>query len=238
VLRVWSSRVEDRRGSFFFGGSRESGCLAMDYRDEADAALERFAIAPFTLAQRVVAFRILFCRWVKRVRIAIAKRAQEVWQVWRRVMYRWLKGVSSWLNPRNPSVILLAAVVATMILRRAKVGSAKAERAYKRKFWSNLMKTALTYEEWAHAARMLEREDTRRKDSDLYDEDLVRSKLNELRLRRLEGGVEDILFCIRADLVRNLGNMCNPELHKGRLQTPRLIQEYINEVRYIIIQYF
>ncbi|KAG0583013.1 hypothetical protein KC19_3G102400 [Ceratodon purpureus] len=204
----------------------------MDYSDDADAALEHFAIGPLGLAQRVVAFRILFCRWVKKVRIASTKRVEEVWKVWRRVFHRWLRGVSSWLNPRNPSVILLAAVVATMLLRRAKVGSQKAERAYKRKFWSNLMKTALTYEEWAHAARMLEKEETRRKDSDLYDEDLVRSKLNELRLRRLEGGVEDILFCIRADLVRNLGNMCNPELHKGRLQTPRLIQEYINEVRY------
>jgi len=204
----------------------------MDYSDDADAALEHFGIGPLTLAQRVVAFRVLFCRWLKEVRIVIAKRALRVWKVWKRALYLFFRGVSSWLNPRNPSVILLAAVVATMLLRRAKVGSQRAERAYKRKFWSNLMKTALTYEEWAHAARMLEKEDNRRKDSDLYDEALVQSKLNELRLRRLEGGVEDILFCIRADLVRNLGNMCNPELHKGRLQTPRLIQEYINEVRY------
>lgn len=204
----------------------------MDYSDDADAALEHFGIGALTLAQRVVAFRVLFCRWLKEVRIVIAKRALGVWKVWKRALYVLFRGVSSWLNPRNPSVILLAAVVATMLLRRAKVGSQRAERAYKRKFWSNLMKTALTYEEWAHAARMLEKEDNRRKDSDLYDEALVMSKLNELRLRRLEGGVEDILFCIRADLVRNLGNMCNPELHKGRLQTPHLIQEYINEVRY------
>lgn len=204
----------------------------MDYSDDADAALEHFGIGPLTLTQRVVAFRVLFCRWVKEVRIVVAKRAQRVWKVWRRAMCVLFRGASSWLNPRNPTVLLLAAVVATMLLRRAKVGSQRAERAYKRKFWSNLMKTALTYEEWAHAARMLEKEDNRRKDSDLYDEALVQSKLNELRLRRLEGGVEDILFCIRADLVRNLGNMCNPELHKGRLQTPRLIQEYINEVRY------
>ncbi|CAO1944866.1 unnamed protein product [Urochloa humidicola] len=35
---------------------------------------------------------------------------------------------------------------------------------------------------------------------------------------------------MRADLLRNLGNMCNPELHKGRLQVPRLIKEYIEEV--------
>ena len=207
----------------------------MDYVDDTDAVLEHFAIGPLSLAQRVMAFRVLFCRWVKKVRIVIAKRTEQIWKIWRRILYSLLRGVSSWLNPRNPSVILLAAVLATMLLRRAKVGSLKAERAYRRKFWSNLMKTALTYEEWAHAARMLEKEENRRKDSDLYDEDLVRSKLNELRLRRLEGGVEDILFCIRADLVRNLGNMCNPDLHKGRLQTPRLIQEYINEVRYIIV---
>lgn len=92
------------------------------------------------------------------------------------------------------------------------------------------MKSAFTYDEWAHAARMLEKECGRRKDSDLYDEDLVKTKLQELRLRRKEGNVQDILFCLRTDLVRNLGNMCNPELHMGRLQVPILIQDYIDEV--------
>ncbi|CAH8353315.1 unnamed protein product [Eruca vesicaria subsp. sativa] len=38
------------------------------------------------------------------------------------------------------------------------------------------------------------------------------------------------MFCMRADLVRNLGNMCSSELHKGRLQVPRHIKEYIDEV--------
>ena len=61
-------------------------------------------------------------------------------------------------------------------------------------------------------------DDLRLQDSDLYDEDLVRAKLEELQLRRREGGVEEIAFAVRTDLVRNLGNMCNPELHKGRLQ--------------------
>lgn len=196
-----------------------------------DAALELFAIGPLTLVQRVIAFRVLFCRWTKQVRISVFKRALQAWKIWKHVIAVWLNGIFAWLSPRNPSVLLVGALAATMLLTRAKVGSQKAERAYRRKFWSNLMKSASTYEEWAHAARMLEKEQTRRVDSDLYDEELVRGKLNELRLRRLEGGVEDIFFCIRADLVRNLGNMCNPELHKGRLQTPRLIQEYINEVR-------
>uniref|UniRef100_A0A0D9V5Z6 PNPLA domain-containing protein n=1 Tax=Leersia perrieri TaxID=77586 RepID=A0A0D9V5Z6_9ORYZ len=109
--------------------------------------------------------------------------------------------------------------------------------AYRRKFWRNMMRAALTYEEWAHAARMLDRETTaaapRRAgatDADLYDEELVRNKLRELRHRRQEGSLRDIVFCMRADLLRNLGNMCNPELHKGRLQVPKLIKEYIEEV--------
>lgn len=85
-----------------------------------------------------------------------------------------------------------------------------------------MMRAALTYKEWAHAARMLDRETPRRAtDADLYDEELVLNKLRELRHRRQEGSLRDIVFCMRADLLRNLGNMCNPELHKGRLQVLR-----------------
>lgn len=83
------------------------------------------------------------------------------------------------------------------------------------------MKSAVTYEEWAHAARMTEREimaGKRSMEGDLYDEELVREKVRELRMRREGGSLRDVVFCMRADLVRNLGNMCNPKLHKGRLQ--------------------
>lgn len=52
----------------------------------------------------------------------------------------------------------------------------------------------------------------------MYDEDLVRAKLEDLKQRRLQGDVDEIVFALRTDLLRNLGNMCNPELHKGRLQ--------------------
>lgn len=55
-------------------------------------------------------------------------------------------------------------------------------------------------------------------DDELYDEELVRAKLEDLKQRRLQGDVDEIVFALRTDLLRNLGNMCNPELHKGRLQ--------------------
>lgn len=93
------------------------------------------------------------------------------------------------------------------------------------------MKCALTYEEWAHAAKMLDKEmPLRVNESEFYDEELVRCKLRELQQRREEGSLRDIVFCMRADLMRNLGNMCNPQLHKGRLQVPKLIKDYIDEV--------
>lgn len=81
-----------------------------------------------------------------------------------------------------------------------------------------MIRSALTYEEWAHAAKMLEKETVKINESDLYDEELVRHKLEELKQRRQAGSLRDVVFYMRADLLRNLGNMCNPELHKGRLQ--------------------
>jgi hypothetical protein len=33
-----------------------------------------------------------------------------------------------------------------------------------------------------------------------------------------EGSIWDVVFCMRGNLVRNLGNTCNPELHKGMLE--------------------
>ncbi|KDP26217.1 hypothetical protein JCGZ_22463 [Jatropha curcas] len=136
----------------------------------------------------------------------------------------------SWLHPRNPQGILAMVTIIAFLLKRYTNVKSRAEMAYRRKFWRNMMRTALTYEEWAHAAKMLDKETPKMNESDLYDEELVRNKLQELRHRRQEGSLRDIIFCMRADLIRNLGNMCNPELHKGRLQVPKLIKEYIDEV--------
>jgi TAG lipase/steryl ester hydrolase/phospholipase A2/LPA acyltransferase len=123
-------------------------------------------------------------------------------------------------------------MVTTMafLLNRYTSLKAKAEMAYRRKFWRNMMRAALTYEEWSHAAKMLDKETPKVNETDLFDVELVSNKLDELKHRRHEGSLRDIIFCMRADLVRNLGNMCNPELHKGRLHVPRLIKEYIDEV--------
>ncbi|CAA6654102.1 unnamed protein product [Spirodela intermedia] len=138
--------------------------------------------------------------------------------------------VLSWFHPRNAQGILVMVTLVAFLLKRFTNVRARAESAYRRKFWRNMMRSALTYEEWGHAAKMLDKEQPKTNEADLYDEELVRNKLQELRQRRQEGSLRDIVFCMRADLFRNLGNMCNPQLHKGRLQVPKLIKEYIDEV--------
>ncbi|XP_042512059.1 triacylglycerol lipase SDP1-like [Macadamia integrifolia] len=196
----------------------------MDISNEA--RVDRFSIGPSTIIGRTIAFRILFCKSISNLRQQIF---HVLWDQFCRLKDSVIP-VISWFNPQNPQGILAMVILIGFLLNRYTDIKMKAELAYRRKFWRNMMKVALNYDEWVHTAKMLDKETPKKNESDLYDEELVRNKLQELRLRREDGSLRDIIFCMRADLVRNLGNMCNPELHKGRLQVPKLIKEYINEV--------
>lgn len=196
----------------------------MDISNEA--SVDPFSIGPSTILGRTIALRILLCRSFSHFR-------HQMFVVLWSYICRFKESVMpvvSWFHPRNPQGILAMVTLIAFLLKRYTNVKLKAELAYRRKFWRNMMRTALTYEEWAHAAKMLDKETPRLNESDLYDVELVKNKLEELRHRRQEGSLRDIIFCMRADLIRNLGNMCNPELHKGRLQVPKLIKEYIDEV--------
>ncbi|CAH2063876.1 unnamed protein product [Thlaspi arvense] len=196
----------------------------MDISNEAN--VNSFSIGPTSMIGRTIAFRILFCKSMSPLRHKLL-----------RFLWCFLGGAKafltpfvSWLHPRNPQGILAMVTTIAFMLNRYTSLKAKAEMAYRRKFWGNMMRAALSYEEWSHAAKMLDKETPKVNETELFDVELVCNKLEELRTRRHEGSLRDIIFCMRADLVRNLGNMCNPELHKGRLQVPRLIKEYIDEV--------
>ncbi|GLT63161.1 hypothetical protein SLA2020_357420 [Shorea laevis] len=196
----------------------------MDISNEA--SVDPFPIGPSTVVGRTIAFRILFCKSMSQFRY-------QVFHVLLKFIYRcrnFLENVISWLHPQNPQGILAMVTIIAFLLKRYTNVKLRAEMAYRRKFWRNMMRGALTYEEWFHAAKMVDKETPKMNEWDLYDEELVRNKIKELRHRRHEGSLRDIIFCMRADLIRNLGNMCNPELHKGRLQVPKLIKEYIDEV--------
>ncbi|KAK1317307.1 Triacylglycerol lipase SDP1 [Acorus calamus] len=191
-----------------------------------EARLDRFSIGPSTIVGRTIAFRILLCSSMSHFRHHLFRALQAILLRLRETV----GPVLSWFHPKNPQGILVMVTLIAFLLKRYTNVRQRAKSAYKRKFWRNMMRSALTYEEWAHAAKMLDKETPRMNESDLYDEELVKNKLQELRHRREDGSLRDIVFCMRADLLRNLGNMCNPELHKGRLQVPKLIKEYINEV--------
>ncbi|XP_074320525.1 triacylglycerol lipase SDP1-like [Silene latifolia] len=191
-----------------------------------EANVDSFSIGPTSIVGRTIAFRILFCK-----SMAIF-RAQVVHALigYIRMVKGYVGPILSWFHPRHPQGILAMVTIIAFILKRYTNVKRRAEVVYRRKFWRNMMRSALTYEEWAHAAKMLEKESPKLNEAMFYDEELVRNKLQELWHRRQEGSLRDIIFCMRADLIRNLGNMCNPELHKGRLQVPKLIKEYIDEV--------
>ncbi|CAN0907928.1 Triacylglycerol lipase SDP1 [Linum grandiflorum] len=196
----------------------------MDVSNEA--TVDPFKIGPSSILGRTIAFRVLFCK-------SMASLRHQIHHLLLRCIYRlrnFLGPILSWLHPRNPQGILVMVTVVAFLLKRYTSVKTKAEMAYRRKFWRNMMRTALTHEEWAHAAKMLDKETPKLNESEFYDVELVRNKLQELFHRRQEESLRDIMFFMRADLVRNLGNMCNPELHKGRLHVPRLIKDYIDEV--------
>ncbi|KAK4481684.1 hypothetical protein RD792_012591 [Penstemon davidsonii] len=200
----------------------------MDISNEAN--VDPFSIGPSSLIGRTIAFRVLFCKSMSHLRHQIFKLLLISFYKIKNGLRDYLSPLLSWFHPRNPQGILVMVTVLAFLLKRYTNVKIRAEMAYKRKFWRNMMRSALTYEEWAHAAKMLDKETLKMNEADLYDEELVRNKLQELHHRREEGSLRDIMFFMRADLVRNLGNMCNPELHKERLQVPKLIKEYIDEV--------
>ncbi|XP_024981920.1 triacylglycerol lipase SDP1-like [Cynara cardunculus var. scolymus] len=200
----------------------------MDVSNEA--SVDPFLIGPSTIIGRTIAVRVLFCNSMNHFRHQVLHLLLYYIERVKTNVSAVVTPANSWLHPRNPQGILLLVILIAFVLKRYSKVKTRAEMAYKRKFWRNLMRAAITYEEWAHAAKMLDKETPKTIEHNLYDEMLVRSKLEELRHRREECSLRDIVFCMRADLVRNLGNMCNPELHKGRLQMPKLIKEYIDEV--------
>jgi TAG lipase / steryl ester hydrolase / phospholipase A2 / LPA acyltransferase len=184
----------------------------MDITNEAK--VDSFSIGPSTFIGRTIALRVLLCKSVNHLRYQIARFLAAIFCTARDAVGPAL----SWFHPKNTQGILLSITLLAFVLKGFGNVKAQAKSAYRRKFWRNMMRSALTFEEWSHGAKMLDKETAKINESDLYDEELVRHKLEELKQRRQVGSLRDVVFYMRADLLRNLGNMCNPELHKGRLQ--------------------
>ena len=80
------------------------------------------------------------------------------------------------------------------------------------------MAEATEYKVWSAAATRLERlqgvdgKDGMarwKRETRLYDRKLLEERVQHLRAVKKRADVHEIMFAVRADLLRNLGNMCN-----------------------------
>ncbi|WVZ60997.1 hypothetical protein U9M48_010938 [Paspalum notatum var. saurae] len=191
--------------------------------ESGEASVGAFRIGPSTLLGRGAALRVLLFSSLWRLRARASAALSRARRAARPVL-------ASWLHLRNTHGVLLAVVLFALFLRRLSGARSRAALARRRRLCEKALRRAGSYEEWARAAKVLDRMSEEVHEADFYDEELIRNRLEELRRRREDGSLRDVVFCMRGDLVRNLGNMCNPELHKGRLEVPKLIKEYIDEV--------
>ena len=113
---------------------------------------------------------------------------------------------------------LLLVTAARRLLQRAR--EVKDEVFQARKRLQLQMEQADSYEEWSLAATKLdqmameglspeERKAKVEREGRLYDRKLVLERLGHLRRVRQGGKIQEMMFAVRMDLLRNLGNMTN-----------------------------
>ncbi|KAK9843908.1 hypothetical protein WJX84_008684 [Apatococcus fuscideae] len=138
--------------------------------------------------------------------------------------------------------LTLAAVVAfTAFSRALRQWKESSDDQLKRKRQlEGQLENAHTYEGWALAATKLEQLEGRnpsvsldrwKRETRLYDRKLLEERLQHLRVVRQQGDVHEMHVAVRADLLRNLGNMTNSELQDYFPLVPEPIREYIDEVK-------
>lgn len=174
-------------------------------------------------------------------------------------MYKRLADIIAWLykplNPRNMAFPLILrrwhgvlgagiAVVTARFLWNLHLDSTSGRRAKRRALYRS-MNTATRYHEWKKSAMELEGMEERRMASlralqnSLYDIDLIRGRVEYLRRIRERGDPYELMFVIRADLIRNMGNIADASQYMGRgslVSVPEPIQEYITQVKASLVE--
>ena len=111
-------------------------------------------------------------------------------------------------------------------------------RTAQRKRLYAVMASATDYQTWFNATAELEKltpghDSVQQADIEgrLYDRRLLQQRSQHLQAVRERGDPVEMMFALRSDLLRNLGNMANANLHEILLQVPEPIRAYIDEVR-------
>ena len=110
-------------------------------------------------------------------------------------------------------------------------------RSAQRRALQKALQSAPDYTAWFEASAQLELLSGRNPikqqelEDQLYDRRLLQIRLRHLRVVRERGDLVEMMFALRSDLIRNLGNMASSNLHERLLRVPQPIREYIDEVR-------
>jgi len=110
-------------------------------------------------------------------------------------------------------------------------------RSAQRRAHQKAMLAAPDYPTWYNSAAQLELLSGRNAanqqnlEDRFYDRRLLQLRLRHLRAVRERGDLVEMMFALRSDLIRNLGNMASSNLHETLLRVPEPIREYIDEVR-------
>ncbi|KAI8071607.1 putative esterase of the alpha-beta hydrolase superfamily [Gongronella butleri] len=103
-------------------------------------------------------------------------------------------------------------------------------------YFKHILKVATNYEQWAEAAALLdecEGNDAWKQEakSPDYDWELLQDRLRQIQRAKRQESPSLMMFQLRTNLARNLGDMDNPKLYAySRIGTKRLISSYIEEV--------
>ena len=151
------------------------------------------------------------------------------------------------------ATLTLVGLALTRDVRR--LDATAAQRKRRRRELRAALDRASTYEEFEDAANELERLDEEEdaaaaggrgrgavptswaSGSRAYDVDLIEEQLRQLRTQRAAGNVEEMMFLLRADILRNLGSLTSPSRvsvaadASSSFGVPRAVREYISEIK-------
>ncbi len=141
--------------------------------------------------------------------------------------------------------VLAVSVAAAWLTYNSVRGVNVAERLEHRRIQTRLEKkveNAENYAEWSVAKAELEKAMEKlegksetmsakwKRETPLYDRELLQARLSHLLKIREQGDAPEMVYALRTDMLRNLGNMSNKDLYQGRAEIPKPIQDYIQEV--------
>ncbi|KAA8496595.1 Triacylglycerol lipase SDP1 [Porphyridium purpureum] len=106
------------------------------------------------------------------------------------------------------------------------------------------LKTARSYAEYYHAGMQLDVLLNNQAwkvepvtDNKLYDANVLLARLIDVARLYKRGDVEGLMFSVRSGLVRNLGGICNPELHAhSYVGSKRDVEDYLNVMVFLLIR--